>query len=99
MKRGHNLSDLALKGALLYLVLHMLGSLCYRAWGGFLILATIATAGCSLIVAGVFYFIFGCDYSIVAVSIISTIFGSLMALNTCSEIYGKRTRKRRRQYR
>ena len=95
-KEGAKLPDLALKGALLYLGLHVLDYLIYKPWGGFMILATIATAGTSFVVAAVAYFIFGCDYNIGAVLIISAVFGSLMALNTCSEIYGKRSRRKRR---
>jgi len=97
MKKETKLSDLALKGAILYLALHAFDSLIRTAFGGFLILSIIATAGISLIVACVFYFLFGCDYSLGAVLIISAILGSVTALNTCSEIYGKRARRRRRR--
>jgi len=94
-KEGGKLSDLAFKASILYLGLHVFDSLCYRAWGGFLILATIATVGWSFILAAVAYLIFGYGYDAGVVLAIGSVLGSLTALKSCSDIYGKRTRRRK----
>jgi hypothetical protein len=99
MKKGSKLSDLALKASIVYLGLHVIDSLCYRAWGGFLILATIATVGWSFMLAAVAYFLFGFGYDAGTVLVIGAVLGWLTALKSCSDIYRKRTKKRSRRSR